>query len=107
MLQTSCEQMKFKGLPTIRKEIVKSMINTFGLTQKEAAEKIGITPAAVCQYLSRKRSKISVVNNDILIEINISAEKIIKQGESAVNYEICRVCKILREQGLLSFSAID
>jgi len=50
--------MKWNGLPVIRREIAESMINKFGLSQKEAALKLGVTPAAVCQYISKKRGKI-------------------------------------------------
>jgi len=42
------------------------MINDFGLNQKEAADKLNLTPAAVCQYLSRKRGKISITEEEIL-----------------------------------------
>ena len=50
MLRTPCEYMHWQGLPIIRKELVKIMINDFGLNQKEAAAKLGITPAAASQY---------------------------------------------------------
>ena len=103
MIRTPCEYMHWQGLPIIRKELVKIMINDFGLSQKEAAEKIGITPAAASQYLNKKRGKIRIVNDKILLEINFSAEKIIKHGEQVLTYEICR---ILRKHGILSFTAI-
>jgi predicted transcriptional regulator len=95
MKQTPCEYMMWNGLPVIRKEIAESMINDFGLNQRETAQKLGVTPAAVCQYLSRKRGKIKIVDEDVLIEINKSAEKIIKQGDMAVISETCRICRIL------------
>jgi len=98
--------MHWQGLPIIRKELVKIMINDFGLNQKEAAAKLGITPAAASQYLTKKRGKISIVNDEILFEINFSAEKIIKHGETVLTDEICRICRILRKQGMLSFTAI-
>ena len=107
MKQTPCEFMKWNGLPVIRREIADSMINNFGLTQKETAKKLGLTPAAICQYLSKKRGKISIVNNGILSEINDSAEKIIKNGHIVVNNEICRICETLRKKGILSFSVIE
>jgi hypothetical protein len=47
--------MMWYGLPVIRKEIAATMINNFGLNQKETAKKLGITPAAVCQYMSKKK----------------------------------------------------
>ena len=64
MKQTPCEYMMWNGLPVIRKEIAESMINNFGLNQKEAAKKLGVTPAAVCQYLSKKRGKIKILNKN-------------------------------------------
>jgi len=107
MIKTPCEYMQWQGLPIIRRELVKSMIKIHGTNQKEAAEIMGLSPAAISQYLSKKRAKISIVNNDIITEINVSAEKIMKQGQKVVPNEICRICSILRKNGLLSFSAIE
>jgi predicted transcriptional regulator len=106
MLKTPCDYMQWQGLPLIRKELVKSLINDHGVNQKEAADRIGITPAAVSQYLSKKRGRISIIDKDIISEINLSAERIIKHGQKVVTIEICRICKILRKSGMLSFSAI-
>ncbi len=100
MKQTPCEYMMWNGLPVIRKEIAESMINNFGLNQKEAAKKLGVTPAAVCQYLSKKRGKIKIVDKDVLIEINRSAERIIQQEDGTVISETCRICKILMAKGI-------
>ncbi|UCB58286.1 MAG: helix-turn-helix domain-containing protein [Thermoplasmatales archaeon] len=106
MIKTPCEYMQWHGLTVIRKELVKCMIKNFGLSQKEAAEKLGITPASVSQYLSRKRGKINIKNNKILFEINFSAEKIINNGLKIVPIEICRICKLLREQDMISYAII-
>ncbi len=100
MKQTPCEYMMWNGLPVIRKEIAESMINDFGLNQKQAAQKLGVTPAAVCQYLSKKRGKIKIVDESALIEINRSAERIIQQEDGAVVSETCRICKILMAKGI-------
>jgi predicted transcriptional regulator len=104
MIETPCEEIKWEGLPIIRKELIRSMINDFGLNQKEAADKLGLTAAAVCQYLSRKRGKISIIDKDILVEVNISAKKIIEHGEKVVVQEICRLCRIIRIYGIQYFS---
>lgn len=77
MKQTSCEYVVWHGLPVLRKEIARCMINDFGLNEKEAAEKLGITPAAVSQYLSGKRGKIEITATMALKEINTSTERII------------------------------
>jgi predicted transcriptional regulator len=88
--------MMWSGLPVIRKEIAESMINDYGLSQKEAAEKLGITPAAVCQYVSRKRGKIEISDQDVLEEIKVSAQSIIDNGDGHILKETCRICKLLR-----------
>lgn len=107
MQKTPCEHLKWQGLPIIRKELVKSMIKNHSMTQKEIANRMGLTPAAVCQYLSRKRSKMSIIDESILNEIDISAENILKNGESSVTYEICRICNILKDHNILSFSNLE
>jgi predicted transcriptional regulator len=54
MKHMSCECIVWNRLPIIRKEIGVSMINDYDLMQKETAEKLGISPATVYQYLSGK-----------------------------------------------------
>jgi len=103
MKQTPCEYMKWNGLPVIRKEIAENMINEFGLTQKETAKKLGVTPAAISQYISKKRGKIKIIDKNILREINASAKHIIKHGENSVVKETCRLCTIMRNEGIFSF----
>ena len=100
MKRTTCEHMMWNGLPVIRREIAESMINDYGLSQKETAEKLGLTPAAVCQYVSRKRGKIPITNENVLEEIKVSAKKIIKNGDGHIIKETCRICKILRSSDM-------
>ena len=97
MKRTTCEYMMWNGLPVIRKEIAESMINDFGLTQAETAEKLGITPAAVCQYLSKKRGRSHIFNEIILSEVKLSAKKIIDKGNGNIIPEICRICQLIRK----------
>lgn len=104
MKQTPCEYMMWNGLPVIRKEIAESMVKNFGLTQKEAAKNLGVTPAAVCQYLSKKRGKIKIVDKEVLIEIDISAERIIQHKKEIVVSETCRICKMLLKKGIFDVS---
>jgi predicted transcriptional regulator len=79
------------------------MINDFGLNQKEAAAKLGITPAAVCMYLSEKRGKSNIKDETILKEIKKSAENIIKDENIDLIEETCRLCKIIKSKGLFPF----
>lgn len=100
MKSMPCEYILWNGLPIIRKEIGVSMIDDYGLSQKETAEKLGISPAAVSQYLSGKRGKMNVVDEELCKQINISAERIIKQGDGILVSETCRLCKIFRSKKL-------
>ncbi len=93
MIHTPCEAIVWEELPVLRKELVRSMIDNFGLSQKAASEKLGLTSAAVSQYFSGKRGKIDITNKEYLDEINKSAELIITRGDGIVVSEICRLCK--------------
>jgi predicted transcriptional regulator len=97
MRRTPCEYMLWNGIPTIRKELAETLIKEFGLSQKEAAEKLGITPSAVCQYLSKKRGKTDFFDETIIQEITISAERIIKNDGTDVVIETCRICRFVQK----------
>ncbi len=73
MKRTHCEYVLWNLLPAVRNEIARSMVNNFGLTQKEAAAKLEITPAAVSMYLSDKRGNIKIRDKKIINEIKVSA----------------------------------
>jgi predicted transcriptional regulator len=104
MKTTTCEHILWNLLPSIRYEIARNMVNNFGLTQKETAVKLEITPAAVCMYLSGKRGQYNIKNESILKEIQCSAENIIKDEKHDLIKETCRICKIVRANGLLPIS---
>ena len=55
MAKPPCEKIIWLILPAVRKELAKSLIENYGLNQKQIAEILEISPAAVCQYLSNKR----------------------------------------------------
>ena len=103
MKRTSCEYLFWNIIPAIRGEIARSMINDLGLTQKEAAAKLEITPAAVCQYLSDKRGNINIKEEKIIKEIKISAENLIKDDKVDISDETCRICKIIKSMGVFPF----
>ena len=102
MHKVPCECMIWRGLPTIKKEITKCIIDNFGKNQREAAKLMGITPAAVCQYMANKRARIKIVDENVKIEIEVSAARIVKNGSSSVIPEICRICKIMKSNAKTS-----
>jgi len=80
-------------IPAIRREIAKSMIEDYKLTQKLVSDYMCITEAAVSQYLSSKRAKEVTFSNAVLDEIKISAKNII-ENEKMIVPEMLRLCKL-------------
>jgi uncharacterized protein len=50
-----CEIMVRKYLPVMRAEMVLRLVRNEGVSQSDAAKRLGVTKAAVSQYLSGKR----------------------------------------------------
>jgi predicted transcriptional regulator len=98
MHRTPCEYMIWNGIPSIRKELAETLIKQFGLSQREAAEKLGLTPSAICQYLSKKRGKTDVFDETIIQEITISAQRIMKNDGTDVIIETCRICRLVQKK---------
>jgi len=71
-------------IPAIRRELAKSMIKK-GLKQKEVAKILGITEAAVSQYIKQKRAKDVVFTPETMSEIEKSAEAIIKNSSQIIS----------------------
>lgn len=96
MTSTPCEAAVWQISPAIRKEFAKCLVNNYRLSQKQTAEKLGITPAAVCQYVKDKRGNNQEFDKKIIEEIKISAKKIIETDKETVPSETCRICHIIR-----------
>lgn len=79
-------------IPALRREIAKSMIIDYKLTQKQVSEYMDITEAAVSQYLGSKRAKEVVFSNAVLDAIKNSAKRILN-NEKLLVPEMVRLCK--------------
>jgi len=97
MRRTPCEYILWNGIPTIRKELAKTLIKQYKLNQRQTAEKLGITPSAVCQYLSKKRGKTDIFDDTIIQEISISAERIMNNDGTDIIIETCRICRLIQK----------
>lgn len=105
-MKTPCELIVKTVLPTIRAQMVLELVEKHGLSQKEAAEMLGVTTAAVSQYLSKKRA--TKRDRDIFKSeefddiVRAAAEAIAsKPGEVEAMKEICRCCTKIRSGKLL------
>jgi uncharacterized protein len=99
-IKIDCEENVWYLLPLIRKEFAKCLIKNHGLTQRKAAEKLGITEAAVSQYLSKKRGDLKVTDSEIRREITESTKQIVNGDILVMKTETCRICHLLRARGI-------
>ena len=75
-------------------------MKNYEFNQKQVAELLGITPAAVCQYLSDKRG-VDIEDIDILLEIEKSTKIIFENGPESLVKETCRICTFLKSRGMI------
>ncbi|MBU2638351.1 MAG: helix-turn-helix domain-containing protein [Nanoarchaeota archaeon] len=85
-------------LPVLRRELAKQMIK-LGLSQKDAAKKLGISGAAVSQYLKKKRGTEGMKMP--MAEITKSAKAIMKGEKTEAIEEINRLCRVIRKTRVL------
>lgn len=71
-------------IPAIRKELAEILVKKHGLTMEKAADILGVSKAAVSQYLSKKRAGKFKLPEKIKKEIEKSAGIIIKDKNLAV-----------------------
>jgi uncharacterized protein len=86
-----CDTMVRNLLPPMRAEMVVRLVQKQGLSQSDAARKLGVTRAAVSQYISRKRGAGEV---EISTEMNLMIDRwalAVVTGESDIN--LCDVCQ--------------
>lgn len=65
--------------PSLRKEIANIMVKNHGLKQKEVAEKLGVTKAAVSNYVNEKRSKKNLFDESFKSKIEDSVRNIVEK----------------------------
>lgn len=94
-------------IPALRRELARIFIRDYGLSQKKAAEILGMTGAAISQYLSSKRGSEIRFSKKELDSIKKAAKAIIKNNEDLMKkiYELCvllkkskTICEIHRSQ---------
>ena len=86
-----CDTMVRNLLPPMRAEMVLRLVQRQGLSQSDAAKRLGVTRAAVSQYMSRKRGAGEVVLSTELDLIIDRWALAVVTGESDIN--LCDVCQ--------------
>lgn len=101
-MTTYCESIARNILPLYRAFVAKELIEKYGYTQVLAAKKLGITQAAISQYVTSKRGQKGTANDKITPSIQAAAVKMAKQlNQNEVSTEefgaaFCELCEHLR-----------
>ena len=103
-----CELIIWYVLPDLRNEISRIMYEDYNFKQVEIARALGVTKAAVNQYLSSKRGenffnlvKNKTHKNMLMRELRKSAQTIVKE-QSTIDMELCRMCNIIRRTKIIN-----
>lgn len=93
-----CEKAVWYHLPQIRADLALELVKT-GMTQSQAAKKLGVTPAAVSQYIHKKRGQQSVKSRIYRQEIKAAVKKICEDASSnELRLIVCKCCHQLQEE---------
>ena len=90
-------------LPAIRREFAKIFIQEHGLSQKNAASVLGLTEAAVSQYIHSKRAKEVVFSGNVINEIRVSADRVLadKNNKQRLIAEMYRITNLTTVKHIL------
>lgn len=100
-MTTPCEIMNKFYLPHIRAMIAKELSETHNCTQIKIARWLGVTQAAISQYLSSKRAfneQMIKTGPELTESIKEIAAKLVNGAEKNFNVpkEICKLCNTLK-----------
>jgi uncharacterized protein len=97
MTKLPCEEAIWYVLPRIRADLARQMVN-MGLSQKEVALKLQVTPAAVSQYLNRKRGNVKKSTPEYNKKILKRAKNLIKSEDTGeiLQKTLCELCTCTR-----------
>jgi predicted transcriptional regulator len=100
-MKAPCELVVWYVLPTIRAELAKEL-KELGLTQKEISERLGVTQAAISQYMKEKRGQGIPANKDVRKAIKKFAKNIKNDKDKKdIIPDICLICAIVKSSGSL------
>jgi predicted transcriptional regulator len=96
-----CEVIVTTVLPAIRSLITKELLDKYNLTQKEAAELLGLTQPAISQYNRESRGfKVKMLEKqpEIMKMIDDLSKKIVsgKIKPNEIQTKFCKICKKVR-----------
>lgn len=104
-MKIPCEVVVWQILPLVRRELARELVSAHGMTQAEVAKRFGVTDAAISQYLSKKRGgeySVAPMYGEFLDDVKASASRIV-DGKSDCDSEVCHLCCVTKQNGLLAY----
>ena len=101
-LATPCEIAVRKYVPSIRASIAMVLVKDYGLSVYRAAKVLKLTPAAVSNYLLKRRGgeyvDIILKDKELHQMVNEIAERLISENISPreLSLKMCMICRRLR-----------
>ncbi len=106
-MRTPCELIVTAVLPAFRSLMARELIEKHSFSQVKAAQTLGITQAAISQYMSRKRGNQLIDTLETIPEfqsiVHESTMKIVSNEFSPIDIMMtfCKLCVILRKQNMV------
>lgn len=100
-LKFPCELVIWYLLPSVRSELAKELIR-LGLSQKEAAKRLGISEAAISHYTKGKRGKKIDLDKETRNDIKrLANEMASSPDETNSILKTCEICIKVRKAEIL------
>ncbi|MDD5502247.1 MAG: helix-turn-helix domain-containing protein [Candidatus Thermoplasmatota archaeon] len=99
-MKMPCELIVWYVLPSIRRDLA-TKLKKKGMAQKDIAEKLGITPAAVSQYLKSRRGLSKFNNKEMETQIGHLADEIAAGRIKDLQPGICGICGVCKKTPVL------
>ena len=101
-MKTPCEIMVQKVLPAIRAELARVMMIEHNCTQQKVADILGLSRAAVSQYVSEKRGAEIGFSDDTKAVISQFATELLTEISTKDKVTgMCNACRFVQKSGWL------
>ncbi|MFA4887946.1 MAG: hypothetical protein WC595_07080 [Candidatus Nanoarchaeia archaeon] len=84
-------------IPSIRKELAKQLTQDYEMSYEKAGNILGVSKAAVSQYISNKRANKVKLSPEVKKEISHSA-KLLSENPKLALMELQRILKVMKDK---------
>ncbi|MHA1237858.1 MAG: transcriptional regulator [Candidatus Odinarchaeia archaeon] len=95
--KTPCQTALWYVLPAIRRELARILIEEHKMSQRKAADILGLSEAAVSQYVHKKRGRTPITFDKKAIDVmkRIATDMAKSKSNAPLNKKICTLCRMI------------